>query len=78
MAVPKRRVCHSRKKMRQSHQALKVPAMSIDRQTKSVHRPHHVDLRTGLYRGRQVLFREEETAGPTGDKPDGGDSTKTT
>jgi len=62
MAVPKRRVCHSRKKMRQSHQALSVPAMSIDRKTKSVHRPHHVDLRTGLYRGRQVLFRDEEQA----------------
>ncbi len=60
MAVPKRRVCHSRKKMRQSHQALVVPAMAIDRQSKSVHRPHHVDLKTGLYRGRQVLFDENE------------------
>ena len=66
MAVPKRRVCHSRKKMRQSHQALSVPAMSVDKKTKSVHRPHHVDLRTGLYRGRQVLFREDETGGDAG------------
>lgn len=59
MAVPKRRTCHSRKKMRQSHDALAVPALSIDKKTKSVHRPHHVDLKTGLYRGRQVLFRDD-------------------
>jgi large subunit ribosomal protein L32 len=63
MAVPKRRVCHSRKKMRQSHQALVVPAMSLDTKSKSIHRPHHVDLRTGLYRGRQVLFRDDEQQG---------------
>jgi large subunit ribosomal protein L32 len=71
MAVPKRRVCHSRKKMRQSHQALDVPAMSIDKKTKSVHRPHHVDLRTGLYRGRQVLFREDAVETAPGDDAGG-------
>lgn len=62
MAVPKRRVSHSRKKLRQSHSALKVPAMVVDKQTKSMHRPHHVDLRTGLYRGKQVLFKDEKPA----------------
>ena len=67
MAVPKRRVCPSRKGMRQAHQALAAPAISVDSKTKSVHRPHHVDLRTGIYRGRQVLFREE---GPTGGATD--------
>lgn len=66
MAVPKRRVCHSRKKMRQSHQALPVPGISLDTKSKSVHLSHHVDLRTGLYRGRQVLFREDA-------QQDGGD-----
>jgi len=60
MAVPKRRTSHSRKKLRQSHDALDTPAMSIDKKTKSVHRPHQVDLRTGMYRGRQVLFREDD------------------
>lgn len=59
MAVPKRRTCHSRKKMRQSHDALDVPGMSIDKKTKSIHRPHQVDLKTGMYRGRQVLFKED-------------------
>ncbi|GDY11335.1 50S ribosomal protein L32 [Planctomycetota bacterium] len=60
MAVPKRRVSHSRKKLRQSHQALTVPAMARDKATKSWHRPHHVDLRTGLYRGKQVLFKDDQ------------------
>ena len=71
MAVPKRRVCHSRKKMRQSHQALTAPAMSVDRATKSVHRPHHVDLRTGMYRGRQILFKEEPAAAEPDASSDG-------
>ena len=65
MAVPKRRVCPSRKGMRKSHQALKVPGMSLDKKTKSIHRPHHVDLSTGLYGGRQVLFREDQTGTDT-------------
>lgn len=59
MAVPKRRVSHGRKARRQSHQALPVPAISIDKSTKSVHRPHHIDLRTGMYNGRQVLFKDD-------------------
>jgi large subunit ribosomal protein L32 len=57
--------------MRQSHQALKAPAISIDTKSKSVHRPHHVDLRTGLYRGVQVLFREDPATPGAGDTPKG-------
>lgn len=64
MAVPKRRVCHGRKKRRQSHQALKAPAMSRDKTSRSMHRPHHVDLKTGLYRGRQVLFKDAAGEAP--------------
>jgi len=69
MAVPKRRTCHSRKKLRQSHDALDMPALSLDRKTKSWHRPHHIDLRTGFYRGVQVLFKEA----PAADEPKGDD-----
>ena len=65
MAVPKRRVSHGRKNLRNQHiNRMAVPAMSVDKQTKSVHRPHQVDLRTGLYRGKQVLFKDEPAAGP--------------
>ena len=49
--------------MRQAHDALVVPPLSVDRKTKSVHRPHHVDLRTCFYRGKQVLFKDEEQGG---------------
>ena len=41
-----------------AHDAINPPA-SRDQKTKSVHRPHHVDLRTGFYRGKQVLFQED-------------------
>ena len=70
MAVPKRRVSHGRKKLRNQHiNKMTAPAMSVDRQTKSVHRPHQVDLRTGLYRGKQVLFKDDDKAGDDA-KPD--------
>ena len=69
MAVPKRKTSHSRKKLRQSHDALDMPAMSIDRKTKSVHRPHHVDLRTGFYRGKQVLFKDADQGGDVAGEP---------
>jgi large subunit ribosomal protein L32 len=59
MAVPKRKTTQSRKGMRRSHDAISAPALSIDKKTKSVHRPHHVDLKTGFYRGKQVLFDDD-------------------
>jgi large subunit ribosomal protein L32 len=59
MAVPKKRSTKSRRDKRRSHLALSAPALSIDRRAgNSVHRPHHIDLKTGLYRGKQVLFNE--------------------
>jgi hypothetical protein len=42
--------------------------MSLDTKSKSMHRPHHVDLRTGLYRGRQVLFRDDAQGSGDADK----------
>ena len=59
MAVPKKRSTKSRRDKRRSHLALSAPALSIDRRAgNSIHRPHHIDLKTGLYRGKQVLFDE--------------------
>ncbi|MFW5830454.1 MAG: 50S ribosomal protein L32 [Planctomycetota bacterium] len=60
MAVPKRKTTPRRRNLRRSHHALSTPGLAVDKQTKSVHRPHHIDLRTGMYRGRQVLFQEPE------------------
>jgi large subunit ribosomal protein L32 len=31
-----------------------------NKQTGELHRPHHVDLKTGLYRGKQILPAKTE------------------
>ena len=35
--------------------ALKAPTYVEDKDSGELRRPHHVDLKTGMYRGRQVL-----------------------
>lgn len=55
MAVPKRKVTKSRRGNRRSHDALSQPTYREDQTTGELVRPHHVDLKTGMYRGRQVL-----------------------
>lgn len=62
MAVPKKKISKSRRGNRRSHDALSPVGLSVDKLTKSIHRPHHVDLKTGYYRGKQVLFQEDEAA----------------
>ena len=55
MAVPKSKVTKSRRGMRRSHDKLKNPAYVEDRDSGELRRPHHIDLKTGMYRGRQIL-----------------------
>jgi large subunit ribosomal protein L32 len=55
MAVPKRKTSPSRRGMRRSADALKKPTYVEDKDSGELRRPHHVDLKTGMYRGRQVL-----------------------
>lgn len=59
MAVQKSRVTPSKRGMRRSHDALKKPALSIDRASGETHRRHHVSA-DGYYRGRKVLERTPE------------------
>lgn len=54
MAVPKRKVTKSRRGNRRSHDALSKPTYREDQTTGEMVRPHHIDLKTGMYRGRQV------------------------
>lgn len=61
MAVPKKKVSKSRRDKRRTHHALTPPTVVEDKDTGEFRRPHHVDLKTGMYRGRQVLIRREET-----------------
>jgi large subunit ribosomal protein L32 len=55
MAVPKRKTSPSRKGMRQSADALKQPTYVEDKDSGEYRRPHHIDLKTGMYHGRQIL-----------------------
>ncbi|GMA74150.1 50S ribosomal protein L32 [Methylorubrum aminovorans] len=45
----------SRRGMRRSADALKAPTYVEDKDSGELRRPHHIDLKTGMYRGRQVL-----------------------
>jgi large subunit ribosomal protein L32 len=55
MAVPKRKTSPSRRGMRRSADALKRPTYIEDKDSGERRRPHHIDLKTGMYKGRQVL-----------------------
>ena len=55
MAVQKSRKTRSKRGMRRSTHALKQPSYVEDKDSGELRRPHHIDLKTGMYRGRQVL-----------------------
>jgi len=60
MAVPKRKVTPSRRGMRRAHDALKGQTFIEDAKSGELRRPHHIDLKTGMYRGRQVLEPQDD------------------
>ena len=55
MAVPKRKVSPMKRNQRRSHDALSAPTYVEDKELGERRRPHHIDLKTGKYRGRQIL-----------------------
>ena len=55
MAVPKRKTSRMKRGFRRSADALKAPTYVEDKDSGELRRPHHVDLKSGMYRGRQVL-----------------------
>ncbi len=55
MAVPKRKVSRSRRGGRRSADALSNPTYVENPDSGELHRPHHIDLKSGMYRGRQVI-----------------------
>lgn len=59
MPNPKRRHSHSRTRTRRAHDALKMPQFYIDKDTGEAKRPHRIDLKTGTYRGRQIIDPKE-------------------
>mgnify|MGYP001302352517 CR=1 FL=1 len=59
MAVPKRKTSKSRRNKRRSHH--KIPSQNIieDKKSGEYRLSHHLDLKTGFYKGRQVLDPKE-------------------
>ena len=54
-AVPKSKITKSRRGMRRSHDAIDNDAYVENKDTGELHRPHHIDLKTGMYNGKQIL-----------------------
>ena len=55
MAVPKRKTSKSRRDMRRSHHRIKSVNIIEDKKSGEYRLSHHVDLKTGYYKGRQVF-----------------------
>nr|BAT27946.1 50S ribosomal protein L32 [Aureimonas frigidaquae] len=59
MAVPKRKTSPSKRGMRRSADAIAAPTYVTDKNSGELRRPHHIDLKTGVYRGRQILKAQD-------------------
>jgi ribosomal protein L32 len=60
MAVPKRKTTPSKRNMRRSHDRLAASTYIEDADSGELRRPHHIDLKSGMYRGRQVLEPKDD------------------
>ena len=59
MAVPKRKTTPSRSGKRRSHIRFSTKNVVEDKQSGEYRLSHHIDLKTGIYKGRQILEPEE-------------------
>lgn len=55
MAVPRKKMTRSRIGMRRSGHKMAAVTWVEDKKSGELRRPHHIDLKSGMYRGRQVL-----------------------
>ena len=55
MAVPKRKTSKSKRDKRRSHHRIKSVNIIEDKKSGEFRLSHHVDLKTGFYKGRQVF-----------------------
>ena len=55
MAVPKRKTSKSRRNMRRSHHRIKDVNIVEDKKSGEYRLSHHIDLKTGMYNGKQIL-----------------------
>ena len=59
MAVPKRKTSKSRRNKRRSHHRIASMNIIEDKKSGEYRLSHHIDLKTGIYKGRQVLDPKE-------------------
>ena len=59
MAVPKRKTTKSRAGKRRSHIKFNTKNVIEDKQSGEYRLSHHLDLKTGFYKGKQVLEPKE-------------------
>ena len=59
MAVPKRKITKSRAGKRRSHIKFTAKNVIEDKKSGEYRLPHHLDVKTGFYKGRQVLDPKE-------------------
>ena len=55
MAVPRKKTSRMKRGTRRSADALTAPVYVEDKDSGERRRPHHLDLKAGTYRGRQIL-----------------------
>ena len=55
MAVPKRKTTPSRSGKRRSHINIVKKNVIEDKKSGEYRLPHHIDLKTGMYKGKQIL-----------------------
>ena len=55
MAVPKRKTSKARRDKRRSHHKIKSVNIIEDKKSGEFRLSHHIDLKTGLYNGKQVI-----------------------
>ena len=60
MAVPKRKVTRMKRGFRRSADGLSAPTYIEDKDSGELRRPHHIDLKTGMYRGKQILEAKDD------------------
>ena len=58
MAVPKRKTTPSKRNMRRSHHRAGTQSYAEDKKSGELRRPHHMDLSTGIYRGKQIIVKK--------------------
>jgi large subunit ribosomal protein L32 len=56
MAVPKKKTSKSKRDQRRSHHALKTINITEDSTTGEFKLSHHISLKDGFYKGRQVIL----------------------